>query len=183
MSEQEIPQEQPSQDQTADGQSQKQNININLPELAALACNLLHSGFIKNKKDKARGMYKELKTGKVITTGSINFSGKLDMELKLALDVTEFKGPGLSFPAFEMALKALLQNLGNKLNNKQDLNILTSETGSILLHCPGIIRTTETQINVMVMTIEPTQGKKELTVRLMFVDPGQFQKDDSEESA
>ncbi|MFL0797612.1 MAG: hypothetical protein K6L73_08990 [Cellvibrionaceae bacterium] len=179
MSEQEINQESVAGDASSE-QPQKQNININLPQIATLACNLLHSGFIKNSKDKARGMYKELKSGKVVTTGTINFSGKLDMDLKLALDVSEFKGPGLSFPAFEVALKALLQNLGDRLNNKQELNILTSETGSILLHHPGVVRTTETQVNVMVMTIEPTPGKKELTVRLMFVNPDQFEKKDSE---
>ncbi len=179
MSEQETNQE-PVVEETTSEQPHKQSVSVNLPELVGLAGNLLHTGFIKSAKDKARGVYKELKSGKVITVGAVNFSGTLEMDLKLALDVSEFKGPGLSFPAFEMALKALLKNLGGRLNNKQDLNILTSETGAILLHHPGIIRTAEAQVNVMVMTIEPTTGKKELTVRLMFVDPDQFEKKDSE---
>lgn len=154
----------------------KVNINVNVPELVNLSCNLLHQGFIKNKKEHARSMYKDLKNGKNIIPGAITIGDKLELNLKLALDVSAFKGPSLSFPAFEIALKSMLVNLGDKLKNKKDLNILTSENGAMLFNCPGVVQTTETQFNVMVMTIEPQFEKKELILRLLFVNPDQFEK-------
>lgn len=154
-------------------------LNINIVQLVNLACNLLHQGFIKQPKDKAKLLLKDLKNGKRVSVGRLTIgpegeAKKLEVPLRLELDYSEFRG-GFNYPAFDAALRAMLQRISATMKAKKDLNILTSEeTGSALVHQPGLIQSPDGQYNVLVMSFE--LGKpKEIGVRVMFVDPEQYE--------
>ncbi len=151
-----------------------QTLNINIVQLVNLACNLLHQGFLKQPRDKAKALLKELKQGKRPKLGTLTIGEKIEAPLHLELDYSEFRG-GFNFPAFEAALKAMLQRISLQLRKKEDLNILTNETqGSALVHLPGVIQSRDGRFNVMVMSFE--LGKpKEIGIRVMFVDPDQYE--------
>lgn len=150
-----------------------QALNINIVQLVNLSCNLLHQAFIKQPRDKAKKLVKDLKGGKRINMGSLTIGEKIETPLFLELDYSEFRG-GFNFPAFEAAVKAMLQRISVQLKQKKDLNVLTNqEQGSALVHLPGVIQSPDGRYNVLVMSFE--MGKpKEIGIRVMFVDPDQY---------
>ena len=173
-------------------------LNLNLVPLVNLACNVLQQGFLKQPRDKAKLLLKNLKGGKRTKVGSLTLDNnarnnnthsnadttdaqggtneaapKLEAPLYLALDYSEFRG-GFNFPAFEAALSAMLQRVNVQLKQKKDLNLLTNEeAGTVLVHLPGVIQAEDGRYNVLVMAFEiklPT----EIVLKLMFIDPDQY---------
>ncbi len=166
-----------------DEQTPKKKFNLNLVQVLDLGCGILHQAFFKQKPDAAKALLKDLKGGKKVSLGALTLSNKnqegevqdsLEVPLAVELDYSEFKGGGFSFPAFQAALQAMLNQIAQTLKAKKDLNLLTNQkTGGALVHQPGVIKIGE-QHNVLVIAIEPG-GKDDIVLRLMFVDPGQYE--------
>ena len=152
--------------------SETQKIDLNLIELVSLAAKIVDQLFIKAPKDKAKAAFKEIKQGHTFPLGSIKVQDKLESSLQLALDYSEFCGPGFNFDVFANALKSILTQISQKFQAKADLNIMTSEEGSVLIHLPGMVQLNE-QLNVMVMAFDIGEMEK-ITIRLMFVEPEQY---------
>ncbi len=151
---------------------EKNQININMVQLLNLSCNLLQQGFVKQPKQKAKQLLKDLKAGKRMPLGKLTLQEKHEMPLRLELDYSEFRGP-FNFPSFEAALRGMLQRCGQTMEAKKDLNILTNEEqGSALVHLPGVIEQ-DGRFNVLVTCFE-MGNNKEITIRLMFLDPDQY---------
>jgi hypothetical protein len=148
------------------------NIDINLVEMTNLCANVLHQAFLSSPDKNARDLFKSLKQGKPISPGKLRLGEEMQAPLKLALDYSEFKGPGFNFDIFIAALHAMLQRISAQLKAKEKLNILHSETGSFLLNLPGVVERNE-QINVLMMAMDFSKPK-EVTLSLMFFDPEQF---------
>lgn len=173
------------------------NFQLNLVQVADLSCRILYQTFVLQAKDKAKMALKELKSGKGLNIGELTLSAKnnetgieeeLKLPMKLKLDYSEFRGP-FNFPSFEASVRATISLLGQTMDAKGDLNILTDEkTGSAMLHMPGVTQDQDDRFNVMVMAIEPLkerQRKLGLGVKLMYIDPDQYaelRKDDVEGS-
>lgn len=148
---------------------------IGVDQLLTLALNGLDNYFFRANKEKARKMYKEIADGETVDFVSLTFkdADKTKVKLKLALDHSEFEGH-LTFHLFKIALQQMLRNIANKLANKQDLNIFTSEeTREFIVHIPGIIQDRE-KINVLVLGIAP--AKQSAVIKLQFLDAEQFKK-------
>ncbi len=152
--------------------SEKNQVNINMVQLLNLSCNLLHQGFLKQPKVKAKQILKDLKAGKRMPLGKVTLQETHEVPLRLELDYSEFKGP-FNFPSFEAALRGMLQRCGETLKAKKDLNILTNEEqGSALVHLPGVIEE-DGRFNVLVTCFDMRQNK-EIVIRLLFLDPDQY---------
>lgn len=181
-----------SESQVAGQTGAKKVVNLDVVRILNLGCNLLHHAFITAKEIESKGLLKELKSGKAVKVGALTLTPKvrdeaagaenagaalpspMEMPLRLALDYSEFVGP-FSFPAFRQALAAMLQQLGKTLQAKADLNVLTNpDNNSMLIHQPGVIQVNG-QYNVLVLAIVPG-GPKEIVLKLMFVDPNQYEK-------
>ena len=93
--------------------------------------------------------FKALKQGKAIKPGTLSLGEKLETPLEIALDYSEFQGPGFNFDIFVTALHAMLQRISAKLKAKEDLNIMNSETGSFLVHLPGMVEQ-DGYVNILV---------------------------------
>ena len=164
-------------------ESPKKKFNLNLVQVLDLGCGILHQAFFKQKPDVSKNLLKDLKGGKRVSLGALTLSNKnedgevmdsLEVPLAVELDYTEFKGGGFSFPAFQAALQAMLNQVAQTLKAKKDLYLLTNQkTGGALVHQPGVIKIGE-QHNVLVIAIEPG-GKEDIVLRLMFVDPDQYE--------
>ncbi|WP_439134856.1 hypothetical protein [Pseudomaricurvus sp.] len=166
----------------SDAQTPKK-FNLNMVQVLDLGCGIMHQAFVKQPADKAKALLKDLKHGKRIPLGALTLTNKnaegevqdsLEVPMSLELDYSEFKGGGFGFPVFEAVLKAMLNQIGQTIKAKKDLNILTNQaTGGTLVHQPGVVKIDE-QYNVLVVCIEP--GKKEdIIFKLMFVDPDQYE--------
>ncbi len=163
------------------------NFQLNLVQVSDLACRILYQTFVVQAKDKAKMALKDLKSGKGLNVGVLTLTvthkdtgveEKLDLPMKIKLDYSEFRGP-FNFPSFEASVRATISLIGQTLDAKGDLNILTEEsTGSALLHLPGATQDQDGRYNVMVMAIEPIKErdrKLALGVKLMYLDPNQYE--------
>ena len=85
----------------------------------------------------------------------------------------EYKGTGFGFDIFIAALKSMLRHTETAVKEKKDLNMLVNQNQSevVLAALPGIVRREE-QINVMMMNF--AFSASDITLKLMFVDPDQF---------
>ena len=164
-------QEQPQNEEQAQAGASKE-ININLVELVNIGAKILDQMFFKAPKDKAKPVYKELKGGKQLPVGSITFQKTLESNVSLALDYSEFVGPGFNFDVFLAALQGILMQIATQFKKKGDLNVLTSEQGGVLIHLPGAVKIDD-QYNVMVLSFEMGDIQN-ILIRLMFVDPSQY---------
>jgi hypothetical protein len=132
----------------------------------------LYLQFFDAGKTEAKLAYNQLHAGTRLPLLEISSSKHGKVVGSLALDSSEFVGK-LNYRQFRDALASHLNLVGERLNNKEGLNIMTSaETGAMLFNLPGAVKQDDT-VNFLVTGIE--QGKPgELTVRLMFLDPTHF---------
>ena len=149
------------------------DLQLNLAELVNLAAKLLDRIFRQAPKDKIKPVFKELKNGKQIPLGHVTLDAKVDSDLKLALDYSEFKGPGFNFDVFAAALEGVLQQISDVFRDQGELNIMTSEDASVLIHLPGAVQIGE-QLNVLVLAFEMADINN-IVVKLMFVEPDQYE--------
>ena len=151
----------------------KTELQLNLPELVNLAAKLLHRIFLDNPKDKARPIFKEIKSGTSVPLGQVTIDGQLTSDLALALDYSEFKGPGFNFDVFKTALVGILHQISEQFASRRDLNVMTSDEGTMLLHLPGMVEVSG-QLNVLVMAFE-LANINNIVVKLMFLEPDQYE--------
>lgn len=149
------------------------DLQLNIAELVNLAAKLLDQIFRHAPKDKTKPIFKELKSGKQIPLGRVTLDAKLTSELKLALDYSEFRGPGFNFDVFTAALGAILFQISEVFRERGELNVMTSEDATVLIHLPGAVQVGD-QLNVMVLAFEMADINN-IVVKLMFIDPEQYE--------
>ncbi len=147
--------------------------DINIVQILNAAAGILQSGFLTGPRARARQEFKKLKQGISIKVATLNIGQLKDAPFKLQLDYSEYKGPGFGFDSFIAALESMLRHAETALKEKKDLNMLTNEKQSevVLAAVPGIVRR-EQQDNVMLMNF--SFGAPDIILKLMFVDPDQF---------
>jgi len=155
--------------------SQQKAPTLGVDQLLTLALNGLDQYFFKAHKEKARKLYKEIADGATTEFVSITFKGQEDkpVKFKLKLDHSEYKGH-LTFHMFKLALEQMMKNIAAKLKHKKELNVMTSESGEILVNLPGVIQDRD-KVNILVLGIEP--AKSVAIIKLQFLDSDQFRKE------
>ena len=156
--------------------AEEQSINIDSRKLFNLGVNLLVAGFIRQKPEDAKKLFKELKQGVQISSGQLTSEQTgMVIPIKLELDRSEYRGQ-FNFPNFEISVKTMLQKFETEVRKDKDLkdlHTLTNEaTGGLLFNVPTGVKTGE-DINVLMMAVEP--AGESLVVKLMFMNPEQFQ--------
>lgn len=153
-------------------------LRLDPKNLADIGGNVLATTILQGEREKARRLYKDLKQGKQPSMGNFVVDGQLKLPLRLALDYSEFRGP-FSFPAFQTAVQALLRNLAAQIRSDKPIQTFSSEEGegAIVYGVPGVIASQDGQHNVLMMTFEFSSDpvRSGLRLKLMFVDPEQFQ--------
>ena len=155
--------------------TEQQSINIDARKLFNLGANLLVAGFVKQKPEAAKKLFKDLKQGTRVSSGQLTSetTGAV-IPIKLELDRSEYRGQ-FNFPNFDIAVRSLLQKFETEVRKDKelkDLRTLTNEAnGGILFNLPSGVEING-DINVLMMSVEPFEDC--LMVRLMFMDPDQF---------
>ena len=156
--------------------AEEKSINIDSRKLFNLGVNLLVAGFIRQKPEDAKKLFKELKQGVQISSGQLTSEQTgMVIPIKLELDRSEYRGQ-FNFPNFEISVKTMLQKFETEVRKDKelkDLHTLTNETtGGLLFNVPTGVKIGE-DINVLMMAVEP--AGESLVVKLMFMNPEQFQ--------
>ena len=154
-----------------------QSINIDSRKLFNLGVNLLIAGFIRQKPEDAKKLFKDLKQGSQVTSGQLTSEQTgMAIPIKLELDRSEYRGQ-FNYPNFEASLKTMLQKFETEVRKDKelkDLNTLTNDaTGGLLFNIPTGVKIGD-DLNVLMMAIEPSEGY--LAVKLLFMNPDQFKK-------
>jgi hypothetical protein len=155
--------------------AEEQSINIDSRKLFNLGVNLLVAGFIRQKPEDAKKLFKELKQGVQISSGQLTSEQTgMVIPIKLELDRSEYRGQ-FNFPNFEISVKTMLQKFETEVRKDKDLkdlHTLTNEaTGGLLFNVPTGVKIGE-DINVLMMAVEPMADC--IVIKLMFVNPDQF---------
>ena len=156
--------------------TEEKSINIDSRKLFNIGVNLLVAGFIRQKPEDAKKLFKELKQGVQISSGQLTSEQTgMVIPIKLELDRSEYRGQ-FNFPNFEISVKTMLQKFETEVRKDKelkDLHTLTNETtGGLLFNVPTGVKIGE-DINVLMMAVEP--AGESLVVKLMFMNPEQFQ--------
>jgi len=156
--------------------SEEQSINIDSRKLFNMGVNILVAGFIRQKPEDAKRLFKELKQGNQVQSGELTAkeSGMV-IPIKLELDRSEYRGQ-FNYPNFEVSLRTMLEKFeteARKDKELKDLRTLTNETtGGLLFNLPTGVQIGE-DLNVLMMAVEPLD--EHLIVKLLFMSPEQFQ--------
>jgi hypothetical protein len=154
-----------------------QSINIDSRKLFNLGVNLLIAGFIRQKPEDAKKLFKDLKQGSQVTSGQLTSEQTgMTIPIKLELDRSEYRGQ-FNYPNFEASLKTMLQKFETEVRKDKelkDLHTLTNDaTGGLLFNIPTGVKIGD-DLNVLMMAVEPSEGY--LAVKLLFMNPDQFKK-------
>ena len=154
-----------------------QSINIDSRKLFNLGVNLLIAGFIRQKPEDAKKLFKDLKQGSQVTSGQLTSEQTgMAIPIKLELDRSEYRGQ-FNYPNFEASLKTMLQKFETEVRKDKDLkdlHTLTNDaTGGLLFNIPTGVKIGD-DLNVLMMAVEPSEGH--LAVKLLFMNPDQFTK-------
>ena len=154
-----------------------QSINIDSRKLFNLGVNLLVAGFIRQKPEDAKKLFKDLKQGSQVTSGQLTSEQTgMAIPIKLELDRSEYRGQ-FNYPNFEASLKTMLQKFETEVRKDKelkDLHTLTNDaTGGLLFNIPTGVKIGD-NLNVLMMAVEPSEGY--LAVKLLFMNPDQFEK-------
>ena len=154
-----------------------QSINIDSRKLFNLGVNLLIAGFIRQKPEDAKKLFKDLKQGSQVTSGQLTSEQTgMAIPIKLELDRSEYRGQ-FNYPNFEASLKTMLQKFETEVRKDKelkDLHTLTNDaTGGLLFNIPTGVKIGD-DLNVLMMAVEPSEGY--LALKLLFMNPDQFTK-------
>lgn len=101
--------------------AEEQSINIDSRKLFNLGVNLLVAGFIRQKPEDAKKLFKELKQGVQISSGQLTSEQTgMVIPIKLELDRSEYRGQ-FNFPNFEISVKTMLQKFETEVRKDKDL--------------------------------------------------------------
>ena len=148
--------------------------DIDLIQVVGAATEILQSGFIAGPKARAKQVFKKIKHGDSVKIATLNMGTLSNAPLNLALDYSEFIGPGFGFDSFMAALTSMLGHTETAFKQKKDLNILANEDNNevVIAALPGIVQRGE-QRNIMLMNYSFSQMPI-VELKLMFFDPNQF---------
>jgi hypothetical protein len=150
----------------------KPKLTVRIPEVVTLACNVLYGGFFAKGDEHGKKLFKQLKDEDKLPAGNMTVGEEITIQLTVSLDRKEFRGQ-FGFPVFKTILQTMLQNIGQTIEAREDLNFLTSDNGSILVHKPGVVEK-DGEFNVMVLVLTPNEDK-EMNLCLTFLDPDQYE--------
>lgn len=128
----------------------------------------LNQRFFVDPRDAAKTLYNAINNGERLPLMKFDLGESGEMICDLELEKSELVGK-LNFGKFRRTLASMLHGIHQRLEAKESLSPLTSETGELLFNIPGILNIDD-EINIMVCGFRPLAAGL-YSVRLMYLDP------------
>ena len=151
--------------------------NISQDKLLAIAANILDKAFFDTGRMQAKRRYQVIERGDRVFLITVRMDDGSELQVDARLDRTELRGK-LNFSAFRDVLGQLLLAVGQHLKEPQALPVFATEDSrrwSYLI--PAVLRSAERD-DVLILGLD-TRRPGRLTIELMFIDPAQFQAQDT----
>ena len=157
--------------------AQLQSQSVSREKFLLMATNLLHRHFFDAARTDAKRSYRELEEGGTVHLARVEMEDKSLADFLLSLDHSEFRGR-LNYGAFRASLGMLLGNLSNQLREEKEVSVFNEgdNADNVIFGVSGLT-VEDDQPNVLVLGAD-TGGQAGVKLRLMYLDPGQFQGND-----
>ena len=142
-------------------------------QFLTIAINLLHRHFIASSRTQSKRLYRDVQEGRIVPLTAVKMEDESTLRFSLSLDHSEFAGH-LNFGAFRGGLCVLLGNISRALQHKDKVTVFSQEkAGSVLFGVTGVtVEGGRTSVMVLGADVEGQAGA--VTLRLMYLDPAQF---------
>ena len=140
-----------------------------------VAANLIHRFLLEPGRADAKQRFRALLDGRLLALQPVELEDKSRAQFGLSLDSTEYRGK-LNFSAFRSSLEVLVANIAAAVKADDDPVTFNSgeDSRALIFGISGVTVDGE-QANVMVLGTEPDAGGGATVLKLMYLDPGQFE--------
>lgn len=140
-----------------------------------VAANLLHRFLIAPGRAEAKRRFRDLEDGRLLALQPIEMEDKSRAEFGLSLDCSEYRGK-LNFSAFRSSLEVLLVNLSEALKSEKEVSSFAShEDSQAKIFAVTGLTAEGKEVNVLVLGTEPDGSGRATILKLMYIDPAQFE--------
>jgi hypothetical protein len=140
-----------------------------------LSVNLLHKALLEVSRTRAKSIYRELAEGRVVPLTRVQMEDRALVQFDLALDLSEYRGKR-SFGSFRNSLAMLVGRLAEALRTRENITVFTAEHDqNVVIFGVTGLTWADGQPNVMVLGADAGSGQPTVMLKLMYLDPAQFE--------
>jgi hypothetical protein len=144
-------------------------------QFVLVAANLIHRFLIEPGRVDAKKRFRDLEGGQLLALQTVEMEDKSRAQFGLSLDHSEYRGK-LNYSAFRSSLEILLVNLSEALKAEKDVASFDSqEDGAAKIFAVTGPTVDAEQVNVLVLGMEPDSTGQATVLKLMYLDPAQFE--------
>ncbi len=138
--------------------------------LGAINANLNHQFFVESR-DHSKSLFKSLSEGERHPLMKFEMGESGDVLCELELDITEHVGK-LNYGKFRKGLAMMMMSIKHRLDSKESVTTLSSDTGEIMFNLPGVLKTQD-DVNVLVCSFRQLAAGLS-SIRLMYLNPNTY---------
>ena len=141
-----------------------------------VAINLLHKGFVESTRTEAKQVFRKLADGAVVPLSRVRMEDESMAAFLVSLDHSEFRGK-INYGAFRASLNTLLANVSQTLQDEEKtIPVFTDQAnGESMMFGVTAVTLEHDKPNVMVLSANSQSHDGATELRLMYLDPDQFQ--------
>ena len=155
---------------------QTQTQSISQTKFLTMSANLLFRALLEPARTEAKKLFRELVDGRPVHITDVRMEDKSTLRFMLSLDHTELGGR-LNYGAFRASVATLVNNIGEHIKaGNADLQLFTRQDNpDVNLFGLTAVTYEGEEPRVMVLGAEALRGEGAMMLRLMYIDPAQFQ--------
>ncbi len=139
-----------------------------------IAANLLHRTFVDTPRTTAKGVYRDLMSGRPVYLTTVQMEDKSTVPFHLALEHAEYCGK-LSYGAFRSSVAVLINNIMQQLQEKKPVKVFTAaQNADNLVFGVTAVTVNDERPNVMMLGADVSGSNGAMLLRLSYFDPEQF---------
>ncbi|MEH6518964.1 MAG: hypothetical protein V7742_19980 [Halioglobus sp.] len=140
-----------------------------------MSANLLHKAFIESARTDAKNLYKQISEGQRVALTQVQMEDKSTVRFDLSLEHSEYRG-SLNYSGFRASLATLVGNLVTALQKEEKIPVFNAEHDSnVMMFGVTAVTVENEQPSVMVLGADSSGTEANIVLRLMYIDPAQFE--------
>jgi hypothetical protein len=152
-----------------------QTQSIPTGKFLSMSANLLHRAFIEANRTSAKQVFRELSGGGTVPIATVRMEDDSTVHFRVALDHSEFRGR-LNYGAFRASLATLLANIAGALREEKAVSTFAGAGGEdSMIFGISAVTVEEGTPSVMVLGADMGAPGAGVLLRLMYLDPAQFE--------
>jgi len=152
-----------------------QTQSIPTGKFLSMSANLLHRAFIEANRTTAKQAFRELSGGRTLPIATVKMEDESTVRFRVALDHSEFRGR-FNYGAFRASLATLLANIAGALREGKPVSTFAGAGGEgTTIFGISAVTVEEGAPSVMVLGAELGAPGAGVLLRLMYLDPAQFE--------